>query len=171
MYAFLSEDTNFTKSEIRWAIDQCQRQGEPASAVLPFLEGWEYARQNFTEPNKKKMLGGLSDQISYRSMIVTDGRHLMSKPYLVTPVVFANGNVGTSPEHIPRTVYQLCQSGLFTEDIHAFLIEYLKIHPLEDGNGRVANILLNRFNVQAMNERTGFIYDNPKEEGWIDRAS
>ena len=49
MYAFLSEDTNFTKSEIRWAIDQCQRQGEPASAVLPFLEGWEYARQNFTE--------------------------------------------------------------------------------------------------------------------------
>ena len=95
----------------------------------------------------------------------------MSKPYRVTPVVFANGNVGTSPEHITRTVYQLCQSGLFTEDIHAFLIEYLKIHPLEDGNGRVANILLNRFNVQAMNERTGFIYDNPKEEGWIDRAS
>lgn len=171
MYAYLKEDTNFTKDEIRWAIDQCERQGEPATAVLPFLEGWEYARQNFTEPNKKKMLGGLSDQISYLAMIVTDGRHTMSYPYRKTPVVFANGNSGSNPDSIPRTLYLLCTSGLITEDINTFLVEYLKIHPLEDGNGRVANILLNRFNKQAMNERTGFIYDNPKLEGWIDKAS
>lgn len=166
MYAFLSEDTKFSKDEIRWAIDQCERQGEGVDAVLPFLEGWEYARQNFKTPNEKKMLGGLSDQISYLAMIVTDGNHTMSRPYRKTPVVFANGNTGINPEHIPRTVYLLCASGLITEDINAFIIEYLKIHPLEDGNGRVANILLNRFS-----EGEQFIYDNPKEEGWIDRAS
>ena len=48
----LSEDTNFTKDEIRWAIDQCERQGEGVDAVLPFLEGWEYARQTFVVSNR-----------------------------------------------------------------------------------------------------------------------
>ena len=161
----LDKDTNFTKDEIRWAIDQCERQGEGVDAVLPFLEGWEYARQTFVAPNR------LIDEITYLSMIVTNGRHNMSNPYRSTPVVFNNGNVGTSPQHIPRTLHTLCESGLFVEDVDRFLIEYLRIHPLEDGNGRVANILLNRKNEEAMNERKGFIYDNPKLEGWIDKAS
>ena len=161
----LSEDTNFTKDEIRWAIDQCERQGEGVDAVLPFLEGWEYARQTFVVSNR------LINEIKYLSMIVTNGSHSLSNPYRITPVVVNNVNVGTPPQHIPRTLYALCESGLFVQDIDRFLIEYLRIHPLEDGNGRVANILLNRHNEEAMNERKGFIYDNPKLEGWIDKAS
>ena len=167
-YSHLKGNTSFTKDEIRWAIDQCERQGEGVSAVLPFLEGWEYARQKFIDPNKPMIMGGLIDEIKYLSMIVTNGRHSMSNPYRLTPVVFNNGNEATPPQHIPRTFHKLCVSGLFVEDIHAFVIEYLKIHPLEDGNGRVANILLNRQNEQAMNERKGFIYENPKLDGWID---
>ncbi len=163
MYAFLSEDTKFSKDEIRWAVEQCIRQGEGADAVLPFLEGWEYARQNFNTLEKG---GRLSDEISYLAMIVTDGRHTMSNPYRYTPVIFANGNTGTNPDSIPRTHYLLCQSGLITQDLNSFVVEWLKIHPLEDGNGRVANIILNR-----LSEGEQFIYDNPKEEGWIDRAS
>ena len=64
--------------------------------------------------------------------------------YRETPVVFANGNRGVSWMEIPRLMEQLCKTDLYWTNTKEFLIEFLKIHPFTDGNGRTASILYNR---------------------------
>ena len=90
--------------------------------------------------------------------------------YRETPVVFANGNDGAPWIEIPRLMEQLCASGLFWTDIRAFLIEFLKIHPFTDGNGRTASILYNRRGGEVGGN--GWIYDSfdPEQDEWINRA-
>ena len=63
--------------------------------------------------------------------------------YRKTPVTFRNGNTGAKADQIPRLMNQLCDSNLWDTDREAFVLEFLKIHPFEDGNGRVAAILMN----------------------------
>jgi fido (protein-threonine AMPylation protein) len=60
---------------------------------------------------------------------------------------------------------QLADSDLFWTDTEAFVIEFLRIHPFEDGNGRTASILLNRRTAKDL------FVDLPQIEGWINEAS
>ena len=91
--------------------------------------------------------------------------------YRETPVVFANGNRGVSWMEIPRLMEQLCKTDLYWTNTKEFLIEFLKIHPFADGNGRTASILYNRQGGGLL-PGGGWIYDSfdPGQDGWIDRA-
>lgn len=59
-----------------------------------------------------------------------------------TPVTFANGSTGLSPDLIPRALESLL--AFQTEmPLDTFVKEFLVIHPFVDGNGRTAFVLYN----------------------------
>ena len=61
-----------------------------------------------------------------------------------TPVTFANGSTGLSPDLIPRALESLLT--FQTEmPLDTFVKEFLIIHPFVDGNGRTAFVLYNYF--------------------------
>ncbi len=178
----------YTFEEISWAAYECAVQGEGPMDVLSFLNAWDYARNEFFPYNKDE----LEYQIQMVNGRVTGNHPLMREAirmglerqslnidavqalgfadYRETPVVFANGNDGAPWIEIPRLMEQLCASDLFWTDIRAFLIEFLKIHPFADGNGRTASVLYNRRGGEVGGE--GWVYDSfdPEQDEWINRA-
>jgi hypothetical protein len=178
----------YTFEEVSWAAYECAVQGEGPMDVLSFLNAWDYARNEFFPHDK----AGLEYQIQMVNGRVTGNHPLMREAikmglerqnlnidavqalgyadYRETPVVFANGNTGAQWIEIPRLMEQLCASNLFWTDTRAFLVEFLKIHPFADGNGRTANILYNRRGGEVGGE--GWIYDSfdPEQDEWINRA-
>lgn len=68
-----------------------------------------------------------------------------SKGFRKTPVVFSNGKSGAPYSEIERMLNNLLQAkGIITP--LEFYVEFEKIHPFEDGNGRVGALLYNIFN-------------------------
>ena len=111
----------------------------------------------------------LERQIRFVNMLVCGDRTVTAGAYPVryrqTPAVFANGNEGANWQEIPRLMSQLCKSPLFWDrEIEEFCIEFLRIHPFVDGNGRTASILLNR-----RTWKQDFI-SVPTVDGWIEDA-
>jgi|APSaa5957512535_1039671.scaffolds.fasta_scaffold02580_25 hypothetical protein len=148
-----------------WAEREVTRQGAPGLAPQ-FIQAWDYSRNNFFMSDHMD----LERQIVYVNMMVTDEwdnskRDLRHQGYRTTPVVFSNGNDGADWREIPRLVNQLCKSHLFWDGrIEEFCIEFLRIHPFADGNGRTAAILLNR-----RTHHRDFICV-PTVDGWIEDA-
>ena len=42
----------YTQDELRWAVDEVERQGAGPEAVLHFLAAWDYAKGEFFPANK-----------------------------------------------------------------------------------------------------------------------
>ena len=144
----------FTQNERDWAQQECQRQGV-ADEVDNFLIAWEFARRNnvYASEHTDNYIGEVHAYVDW------DG----NRTYRQTPVVFANGNDAVSWREVPRLMKQLVESGLYQRDIHAFVVEFLRIHPFEDGNGRRATIMLNA----ALGNQDRFV-DPAIPEGWLD---
>ena len=144
----------FTQNERDWAQQECQRQGV-ADEVDNFLIAWEFARRNnvYASEHTDNYIGEVHAYVDW------DG----NRTYRQTPVVFANGNDAVSWREVPRLMKQLVESGLYQRDIHAFVVEFLRIHPFEDGNGRTATIMLNA----ALGNQDRFV-DPAIPEGWLD---
>ena len=159
-----------TSDEQTWAARECERQGEGPEMIPHFLAAWTYARSQFFPYNKED----LDLQIRVVNELVCNRpgtthritkRCIGTQGYRKTPVIFANGNEGTNWMAIRRLMAQLADSDLLWTDPEAFVIEFLRIHPFEDGNGRTASILLNRRTAKDL------FVDLPQIEGWINEAS
>ncbi len=160
---------NYNANLIKWACEEVDRQGESALSVPAFLQGWDFAH-NTRYPMQQtiSILNGIvNGWPASRSHAARLGA---IEGYRTTPVTFVNGNTGAKADHIPRLMDQLCDSDLWDDDREAFVLEFLKIHPFEDGNGRVAAILMNlapRLHdfPQDPNKQTEFV-PVPSMDGW-----
>jgi len=135
----------YTQDELRWAVNEVERQGAGPEAVLHFLAAWDYAKGEFFPYNKDT----LDLQIRFVNELVRGqypirGQYPNGRAYRETPVVFANGNKGAPWQEVPRLMDRLCESNLLWTNPDSFAIEFLNIHPFEDGNGRTASIIMNR---------------------------
>jgi nucleotide-binding universal stress UspA family protein len=110
-----------------------RRQGEPDSAAQYLKQAWQRARTIGADLTEADIL----DIHALTAPGVRPG-------YRTTPVTFAGGGTAVPAQHVPRQMTQLVESGLARTDPEAFVREFLQIHPFEDGNGRVAVVLLNR---------------------------
>ena len=61
---------------------------------------------------------------------------------------------------------QLVDSEVYRRDINAFIVEFLRIHPFTDGNGRTATVMLNA----ALGNEDRFV-DPSIPEGWLDNVA
>jgi len=59
--------------------------------------------------------------------------------YRYTPVTFKNGDFGVKSEFIERQLCILCK--FLQQNPDEFFIEFEKVHPYNDGNGRVGEII------------------------------
>jgi len=140
---------NYNTNLIKWACEEVDKQGDSALSVPGFLTAWDFAHA--TPYPLQKTIKCLNARVRDSVRIAT---------YRTTPVTFLNGNTGAKADQIPRLMDQLCDSDLWDTDRQAFVLEFLKIHPFEDGNGRVAAILMNM-------ERSSFTFlPVPTEDGW-----
>ena len=116
-----------------WALAEVRRQGAPDTAAEHLKNAWRNTRTAaLTE-----------DTILAIHRLAVPG---VRPGYRTTPVTFASGGTATPAQHVPRQMTQLMESGLAHTDPEAFVREFLQIHPFEDGNGRVAVVLLNHLN-------------------------
>ena len=65
--------------------------------------------------------------------------------FRLVPVRFGNGNLGLDASLIPHTVKSLLEAQSFLSPLE-FYVEFEKIHPFIDGNGRVGALLYNYLN-------------------------
>ena len=150
---------NHNENLIKWACEEVDKQGESALSVPAFLHAWDFAHATpYPLQQTISVLNGIVR--GWPTNQAQAARFGAIDAYRKTPVTFLNGNTGAKADQIPRLMDQLCDSDLWDTDRQAFVLEFLKIHPFEDGNGRVAAILMNM-------ERSSFTFLSvPSEDGW-----
>lgn len=131
----------FTIPQIEWMGREVKRQGDGPEYVVGMARGVEHAIRGAMD------LGDIHVINHY----VTLERTRFG--YRLTPVRFRNGgascNALTVPDametwwiHRPQTKDMIAQDETLVND---WIKQFLYIHPYEDGNGRTATILRNRF--------------------------
>lgn len=122
-----------------FCIEECKRQNDlNVSSVSGMVEAYyfflNYSLQENFELNTY-ILKELAKKIKPQNKI----------GYRKTPVTFSNGTMGLKHSLIDRAIENLLNA---TQDItpEEFYIELEKIHPFEDGNGRLGAILYNWLN-------------------------
>ena len=159
---------NHNENLIKWACEEVDKQGESALSVPDFLKGWDFIH-NTPYPLQQtiSVLNGIVR--GWPTNQAQAARFGAIDAYRKTPVTFVNGNTGAKADQIPRLMDQLCDSDLWNTDRQAFVLEFLKIHPFEDGNGRMAAILMN---MKRAGVRGGWFNPSftflpvPSEDGW-----
>lgn len=138
-----TEDKTLSVAQVSWLGAEVDRQKAgpkyvaPMANALLFMQGIE---KTFTADDVRKL----------GSLVLGYGRDAR---YRNTNVTFADGGSSCHPQSVPYAMGQLLSNiperietdeGLiFSEDVDAWIKQFLWIHPFEDGNGRVAAILFN----------------------------
>lgn len=117
---------------VQWAAQECDRQKSGELSVANLCEAWIYLA---TRPSKFfdsaliRILGCFVDPVAN------------SKGYRTLPVHFANGQV-VGASNIPHQIDNLCEYSNVLLPLEWY-IEFEKVHPFQDGNGRVGSLMYN----------------------------
>ena len=114
-----------------WAADECRRQKVGKDRIAMMLEAEKILQKCGSKFSERDLL---------KAAAAVEPRN--SKGYRRTPVTFANGGNSTAPDSIQRAMEQLFKfrPSLSPKD---FCYELLRIHPFEDGNGRLTACVYN----------------------------
>lgn len=132
----------FTIDQIQWMAREVHRQGDPAPYVTGMARAVSFCFEHM------KDLG----DIHYVNHFTTLEKTRYG--YRHTPVTFKNGGSSVNAASIPeamvrwwenRPEIKLVWDNAETEILDEWIKQFLYIHPYEDGNGRTASILRNRW--------------------------
>ena len=128
-------NTNLVHKALAYCAREVDRQQDSPMHVLYMFAAWEFAKGVVPGKNVDN-----EEVIHTLSMLV---RGYDSVPrYRGTPVYFAQGGHAANHQSIGRLMSQLMDlADKITVD--QYVHEFLRIHPYEDGNGRVASLLYN----------------------------
>lgn len=119
---------------VKYLSDEVERQGDPPSFVYHMARAW----------NALVIISMVKNTLN-ETDIMEIGALVKNRDverYRNTPVTFASGGHASNPAVIYRSMESLMANmGDLSPDEFAF--EFLKIHPFEDGNGRVASLVRN----------------------------
>lgn len=132
-----------------FCIEECTRQNDIdldsiARMVEATIEGynnWAYCFLHNDEETQENIF----NFIMRLGMIVKPQNE---KGFRQTPVVFSNGDSGIHYSQIERSL-KLLLSAMSNLTPDEFYFEFEKIHPFEDGNGRVGAIIWNLMSANA----------------------
>lgn len=151
----------YSKPVVSFACVECDRQSVSPLRVMDFLRGWDYLMQMHQQQVSSLTHG--ANRNPRKSLLETYHAFLKSPPAIgiggicklaelvepstegklrVVPVTIRGRVQGVDPENIHHALNQLTANGdkLSPEE---FYIEFQRIHPLTDGNGRVGALLYN----------------------------
>ena len=138
----------FTQKQLRlihFCAVEVDRQEDTPSRVSDMLHAWNEVAKDIRQSRSHRSICGLLtvEYVQYIALKTQPNRGV----YRAGPVVINHRSVGPSHTEIPRLM-----GTLFAMDtLHALTplqvyIEFEKIHPFSDGNGRVGLIIFNALN-------------------------
>lgn len=127
---------------LQFAIDECTRQNDLTyESVGNMVLAYDYAWNSYVQGQNEHLPYTITEKfiLALGRIVKPEYNH---KGYRQTPVVFANGKSGAPYQFIERLINQLLDN-MHDLSPNEFYVEFEKIHPFEDGNGRVGAILWN----------------------------
>jgi len=114
-------------------VTECERQRVGLDRLAMLINGYVYAVEHSDQLPRE------DDALRLAALIepTTQGR------YRRTPVTFAGGGTAAEASQIPGATARLFETLDGQTDPVDFVRAFLSIHPLIDGNGRTAFVLLN----------------------------
>lgn len=131
-----------TEKDIKLINKQCELQkATSGEQVEGFAQAYKEAKNLVQDSDQFKALGGEKmENIILRFAVLIEKRN--EKGYRKIPITFRGGNAALKPGLIKRAMKSYSQSyadGIM-ESLEAYT-EFEKIHPFEDGNGRLGDLL------------------------------
>ena len=132
----------FTITQIAWMGREVHRQGDPAPYVAGMARAVDHCLNHMSD------LGDIHMINHYTTLEKT------RYGYRQTPVTFQNGGGSVNAQMIPQSMdtwwdcrpeIKLVWDEEETENLDRWIRHFLWVHPYEDGNGRTASILRNRW--------------------------
>lgn len=128
---------NINMEVIEWCARQVHQQQESALYVPYMIKAWDYAGECHSD---FQYCVEVRDILCIQSLIKTGILDSSLTNYRGTPVL-VNHNPVVDWREVPRLISQLVQSETLSPE--EWCLEFLKIHPFPDGNGRTAAIIYN----------------------------